>query len=190
MIYLVLFATFFIIGLFSFGGGAGMLALIEQEVVVHHGWMSSAELFQFVGIAESTPGPIAVNIATSVGFQQAGILGGICATLGVVMPSFIVILIISIFFNKLIKSKFFQIILNGVKPIILGLIVIMVIKICCLNIFTSFSYDTKFQFNWQPLVITIILIGIYVLSKVILKKKIPPILLICISIILGILIYS
>ena len=94
MLFFKLFYTFFLIGLFSFGGGAAMMALIEQQVVFVNGWMSEIELYQFFGIAESTPGPIAVNIATAIGFNQAGIFGAVCATLGVVLPSFIIICII------------------------------------------------------------------------------------------------
>ncbi len=189
MIYITLFFTFFFIGLFSFGGGAGMMAMIEQEVVINHGWMTSNELYQFFGIAESTPGPIAVNIATAIGYTEGGILGASIATLGIVTPSFIIITIISIFFNKFIKNKYFNMFLNGLKPVILGLIITMVIKITCINIFGDFGVSNNYHFEIRPLIITLILLIIYFGSFKLLKKKIPPILLICLSIIIGILIY-
>lgn len=90
MIYLELFFTFFKIGLFTFGGGYAMIPMIQQSVVAK-GWLTVDEVMSFVGIAESTPGPFAINIATFVGMSQSGILGAVCTTLGVVMPSFIII---------------------------------------------------------------------------------------------------
>lgn len=190
MINFELFITFFLIGLFSFGGGAAMMALIEQEVVVNHMWMTSSELYRFFGIAESTPGPIAVNIATAIGFEQNGVLGSLCATLGVILPSFIIILIISMLFKKFAKNKYFKIILDGIKPVIIGLILAMIIKITCINIFGGFGYLEQFNFDFKPFIITIILVVVYFISIKLLKKKMPPILLICLSIIVGILIYS
>ena len=86
MKYLLLFLEFFKIGLFSFGGGYGMLPLME-ETVVGRSWITSAQFFDFVGVAESTPGPIAINMATFLGASQAGIVGSALATLGVVMPA-------------------------------------------------------------------------------------------------------
>lgn len=87
MIYLTLFIEFFKVGLFSFGGGFGMIPLI-QDAVIRHNWMSEDAFYNFIGVCESTPGPIAVNMATYVGSTQAGLPGGIVATLGVITPSF------------------------------------------------------------------------------------------------------
>ena len=89
-IYLELFLSFFKIGLFTFGGGYAMISLV-METSVTKGWLSESEILNFIAICESTPGPIAINMATFVGSSQAGILGSICATLGVVLPSFIII---------------------------------------------------------------------------------------------------
>ena len=94
MICLELFFTFLKIGAFTFGGGYGMIPLVQQEVL-NHGWMDAELLYRFIGVCESTPGPIAVNMATFVGASQAGLLGSACATLGVVLPSFVIILAIS-----------------------------------------------------------------------------------------------
>ena len=93
MEYLRLFLIFLKIGALSFGGGYSMLPMVQDEVI-SRGWLTEGELMNFVGVAESTPGPIAVNLATFIGSAQAGILGALCATLGVVLPSFIIILII------------------------------------------------------------------------------------------------
>ena len=94
MMLLKLFLTFAKIGLFTFGGGYGMISLIQQEVIAR-GWLDAEALYRYIGICESTPGPIAVNMATFIGASQAGLPGNLCATLGVVLPSFIIILLIA-----------------------------------------------------------------------------------------------
>ena len=94
MIYLKLLWTFFKIGLFTIGGGYAMIPMIKSEVVAV-GWLTESELLDFMAISESTPGPFAVNVATFVGFNEAGVLGALCSTLGVILPSFIIILIVS-----------------------------------------------------------------------------------------------
>lgn len=97
---LALFTTFFKIGLFTFGGGYAMISLIEHEIGERRRWISLEELEELFAIAESTPGPIAVNSATYVGYRRAGVAGGVCATAGVVLPSFIIIYAISLFFER------------------------------------------------------------------------------------------
>lgn len=121
MSYLLLFLEFFKIGLFSFGGGYGMLPLMEQTVVGRN-WITTAQFFDFVGVAESTPGPIAINMATFIGASQAGILGSALATLGVVMPSFIIILLIAAVLKNLTNHPWFTGFMKGVKPVVTGLI--------------------------------------------------------------------
>ncbi len=184
-IFLDLFVTFFLIGLFSFGGGMGMMTLIEQEVVIKHGWMTSEKLYQFIGISESTPGPIAVNIATFIGAEKGGILGSLCATLGVVLPSFIIILLISTFFKKFAKNRIVQTILSGVKPVILGLLFAMCIRVISTNIVGSFSYQGNYHFIWQALVITGVLAIVYFTFWKLKKKKLQPIIIIIIGALLG-----
>ena len=95
-----LFGVFFRIGLFTFGGGYAMISLIGHEIGERRGWISGNELAEVFAIAESTPGPIAVNCATYVGYKREGVAGGLWATLGVVLPSFIIISIISLFFER------------------------------------------------------------------------------------------
>jgi len=97
---LELFSVFFKIGLFTFGGGYAMISLIGHEIGERRGWIASQELTEVFAIAESTPGPIAVNCATYVGYRREGVAGGVWATLGVVMPSFIIIYVISLFFER------------------------------------------------------------------------------------------
>lgn len=116
-----LFLEFFKIGLFSFGGGYGMLPLME-ETVVGREWITSSQFFDFVGVAESTPGPIAINMATFIGASQAGILGSFLATLGVVLPSFIIILLIAAVLKNLTDNPYFAGFMKGVKPVVTGLI--------------------------------------------------------------------
>ena len=121
MIFLELFWVFFLIGAFTFGGGYAMIAMIQQQVV-SRGWMQTQQAIDFVAIAESTPGPIAVNMATFVGTHMGGIMGALCATLGVVLPSFIVILIVARCYQAFRKSKWVQGAMSGLKPAVVGLI--------------------------------------------------------------------
>ena len=121
MILLELFWVFFLIGAFTFGGGYAMIAMIQQQVV-SRGWMRTAQVIDFVAIAESTPGPIAVNMATFVGTQMGGFWGAVCATIGVVLPSFIVILIVARCYQAFRKSKWVQGVMSGLKPAVVGLI--------------------------------------------------------------------
>ena len=104
MIYFKLFLTFFEIGLFTFGGGYAMISLVREKVLTF-GWMTEEELLNMIAVSESTPGPIAINMATFVGSTQGGFLGSLMATLGVVLPSFIIILLISALIRNFLKYK-------------------------------------------------------------------------------------
>ena len=121
MILLDLFLTFFKIGITTFGGGYAMIPLIQSEVVAK-GWLSETALVNFIAVSESTPGPFAINIATYVGRVTAGILGSAMATLGVVLPSFIIILIVAKFYKKFRESKTVQGAMTGLRPAVIGLI--------------------------------------------------------------------
>ena len=128
MIFLTLFLTFFKIGAFTFGGGYAMLPFIQQEVL-NHAWVAESDLINFIAISESTPGPFAINMATYIGSQVGGaygvwgsILGSACATLGVVLPSFIVILIVARFYEKYKQSRIVKGCMSGLKPAVVGLI--------------------------------------------------------------------
>ncbi len=126
--FLSLFLTFFKIGAFTFGGGYAMLPFIQQEVL-NHNWVAEANLINFIAISESTPGPFAINMATYIGSQVGGeygvpgsIFGSFCATMGVVLPSFIVILIVAKFYEKYKQSKIVKGCMSGLKPAVVGLI--------------------------------------------------------------------
>jgi len=123
-----LFAMFFKIGLFTFGGGYAMLPLIQEEVA-RRGLMSVEELVSFVAVSESTPGPFAINIATYVGMHTCGIWGSVWATLGVVMPSFIVILLVAHFYEKFKRSRAVMGVMTGLRPAVVGLLAAAVINI-------------------------------------------------------------
>jgi len=131
MIFLTLFITFFEIGLFGFGGGYGMLSLIQSEVVHHHAWMTSAEFTNIVAISQMTPGPIGINSATYCGFtavknagmgQGMAILGSVTATFALVLPSFILMILIAKMFLKYMKTPLVQSIFNGLRPAVVGLL--------------------------------------------------------------------
>lgn len=110
------------LGLFSFGGGTTMLSLMRDEIVVKHKWMDDEELMEMTGLAESTPGPIAVNLATYLGYKKRGWLGSVCATLGVIIPSFVIMFIISLFLSNLMNFEVVQYAFVGIKCSVVFLI--------------------------------------------------------------------
>ncbi len=126
MIYLKVFAMFAKIGLFSFGGGLAMLPLIFQEVA-SKGMMTAAQFSDLVAISQVTPGPVAVNAATFVGFHAGGIGGAAMATLGVTLPSFVIILLVARFLDKYRENRIIQGIFTGIRPVTIGLIAAAVI---------------------------------------------------------------
>jgi chromate transporter len=132
------------IGLFTIGGGYAMIPLV-RELVLKYNWMSETEFYNFLGVCESTPGPIAINMATYVGSTQGGLLGSILSTLGVVLPSFIIIILVASILKKVIKNKYFQAFLNGVKPVVIALIfgtgLMLVIKCIGFININEFSFD-------------------------------------------------
>ena len=121
MIYLYLFLEFFKIGLFTFGGGYAMIPLIK-ETVYKYGWMDESHFLDMVGLSEVTPGPIAINMATFIGSEQGGFLGATIATIGVILPAFLIMLIIAIVLRKIMKNKFVQGTLGGIKSVAVALI--------------------------------------------------------------------
>ena len=120
---LTLFLTFFKIGAFTFGGGYAMIPLIQREIVEKHGWMTDEDILDIFAIAESTPGPIAINSATFVGWRVAGFWGAALATSGVVLPSFVIILLISFLFNEFASYPVVQYAFTGIRAGVLALLV-------------------------------------------------------------------
>lgn len=117
-----LFISFFKIGAFSFGGGYAMLPLLEKEVIEKHNWISTSEFLNIFAISEMTPGPIAVNSATFLGFNVSGVLGSVVATVAVILPSFIIISLLYLSIEKFKDSKYLDWIFQGIRPVVLGLI--------------------------------------------------------------------
>ncbi len=123
MIYLQLFYTFFIIGIFTFGGGYAMLSLIQNEVVVNHAWVTAQEFTDMIAISQMTPGPIGINSATYVGYAVTGnIFGSLVATTAVMLPSFIIVLTVCKLYEKFKKSNIFAALLKFLRPIVIGMI--------------------------------------------------------------------
>lgn len=185
MIYLYLFLEFFKIGLFTIGGGYAMIPLM-RETVLNYKWMEEETFYDFLGISESTPGPIAINMATFIGYSEGGFFGAFVATLGVVLPSFIIILLVASILKKLIKNKHFQAFMDGVKPVVLGLILSTGV-ILMINSLFVISPDAS-SFNLPSIIIMLALVILFLLFKFIFKKKLSNILLIAISACLGIVV--
>ena len=189
MIYLSLFLTFFEIGLFTFGGGYAMISLIREKAHVF-GWLTEEELLNMIAVSESTPGPIAVNMATFVGSTQGGILGSLAATLGVVLPSFIVILLIAAFIRNFLKYKGVQAFLKGVRPCVVALILTTAVTMLLSTLLGITTFRGGFAPDLRGIFIFAILVAIALIFKKIKKKKPSPILMIVISAGLGMLFYS
>ena len=128
MLLLKLYITFFKIGLFTFGGGYAMLPLIQKEMV-QHGWLTIEQFMDIVAVSQMTPGAIAINNATFIGFKLAGIPGVLATTLGVVSPSLIIVLIIASIFNKFADNKLIQKAWAGIRPAVVGLILAAVLSL-------------------------------------------------------------
>ncbi len=178
---LKLFWVFFKISLFTFGGGYSMIPLINQEMIAN-GYLTDEQVFQFIGIAESTPGPFAVNIATFAGFENYGFLGAIFSTAGVVMPSFLIILFIAAISDKFIKHPVVQKVLDVLKPAIIGFILAAALNV---SIKSMIGDPQNFSFSWQAIVI---FASVSLLSALF-KDKFSPILLILTSGIMGLFLY-
>ena len=180
-----LFITFFKIGLFTFGGGYAMIPLITEEVVTKN-WLIPEQLLDFIAISESTPGPFAINIATFIGFNQQGVLGSIFSTAGVILPSFIIILIIAKAFHRFASNKYVIGFLKGVKPIVVGVIFSVAITFLLKSIFHITIYDIKdIEFEWAT-----VLIFLVVIAMTRIWKKIHPVFIVLVSGILGLIIYG
>ena len=185
MIYLNLFIGFLKVGCFAFGGAYGAIPLI-RDVVMSYGWLSEEMLTYMIAVSESTPGPIMVNLATYIGSSQAGILGAILATLAVVLPSFLIILLVTALLKTLIKNKYVQAILRGLKPCVIGIVLATGIFMVLSNCFGQLSALTV---NWRAIITTALLLAAIFGYKHFAKKKLSPIMLIVISAVIGIIVF-
>ena len=189
MIYLELFLTFLQIGAVSFGGGYAMISLIREKALMH-GWLTEEELLNMIAVSESTPGPIAVNMATFVGSSQGGILGSLLATLGVVLPSFIIILIIAALIRNFLKYKGVRAVLDGIRPCVIGLILATAITMLMSTLFAFKSIESAPSADVKGLIIFAVIAATAITYKHLRKKPPSPILLILLSAGLGMVAYS
>lgn len=189
-VYLQLFWVFLKIGTFAFGGGYGMIPVMKQEVV-NQGWLTEDAFLDIVGLSESTPGPIAVNMATYVGTTLAGFWGGLIATIGAILPAFLIIYFIAKIMQKFAENKYISSFLAGVKPVVVGFIVAVGITMILKNLkVISGGTFTIPDFDTRALIISLIVAAIAVIPKEFFKKKVPTALTIVISAALGIIIYA
>lgn len=189
MIYLKLLLSFLKIGVVSFGGGYGMIALVREEVL-GNGWLTEEMFLNYIAIAESTPGPIAINMATFVGVTQGGLLGALVATVGVCLPAFLIILLIAIFIRGFLQYKGVTSFLNGIKPVVSALIVSTALTLVLGVVIGVSTVSDTVTFDVRALIIFSILgIITFVVNKI-KKKNLSPILLIIIAAILGMFLYG
>lgn len=180
MIYLELFYTFFIIGLFGFGGGYGMLSLIQTETVLRHHWLSSAEFTNIVAVSQMTPGPIGINSATYCGYTavhnagfggEMAVLGSITATFAIILPSLILMILISKMFLKYMNTPVVQSVFAGLRPVVVGLLAAATLLLC-----NSENFSTPTVNVWQFFISLFLFAATFIGTM---WMKINPIRMIC-----------
>ena len=186
MIYLDLFLGFLKVGCFSFGGAYGAIPLI-RDVALSYGWLDDETLAYMIAVSESTPGPIMVNLATYVGSSQAGLGGAVLATLAVVLPSFLVILLAAAVLKNLLEIRYVKAVLGGLKPCVIGIILATGVY---MTVHNGISGMGKPGLDLRPAAITAILAAVMWGAKPVLKRKVSPLALIAVSACLGILVYG
>lgn len=188
MIFIELFYTFFIIGLFGFGGGYGMLSLIQSEVVRNHQWLSSAEFTNIVAISQMTPGPIGINAATYCGYVAVenadygtllAILGSVLSTFALVLPSFILMILIARLFIAYMNTQLVQDVFGGIRPAVVGLLGAAV-----LLLLTPENFGSMEVHPWKFWISVALFIASFVGTKVL---RINPIRMLCYSAVAGLL---
>ena len=189
MIYLELFLVFLEVGAVSFGGGYAMISLI-RDIVITKGCLGEEELINIIAVAESTPGPIAVNMATFVGSRQGGALGSLAATLGIVLPSFVTILRIVSIMRNLLKYKGVKAFLAGLRPCVIALILATAAIMLLSVLFDFKAIGGSFVPDVKGIIILACLTATAFIFKRLMKKDLSPIILILISAGLGLLTYS
>ena len=189
MIFLELFWTFLKIGAFTFGGGYAMLPLV-QDAVARKGWLAGQELVDFIAISESTPGPFAINVATYVGTAKGGLFGAFCSTLGVVLPSFIIILIVAKCFEKFKTNKYVNGCMTGLKPAVIGLISNAILGIAITVFFPNGITLKTLPETFVGVLTTPVFYlsaAIFLVMTVLALKKVNPIYIIVASAVIGII---
>ena len=188
MIYIKLFLTFLKIGAVSFGGGYGMISLMRDDCLAN-GWLTEDELLNFIAVSESTPGPIAVNMATFIGSSQGGILGAFVATLGVVLPSFLIIMLVASLFTRLLKYKGVKSLLASIRPAIIAMILATAVTMLLSLALNIKTINSEALLNWSTLTIFGVIAAISITYSKIRKKAFSPIFLILISGVMGIILF-
>ena len=191
-----LFLTFFLIGMFTFGGGYAMLSLIQAEVVVKHAWLSESMFADIVAISQMTPGPIGINCATYVGYDVLttsgaghlmGIVGSLTATLAIMLPSFIIVLLLVRFYNRVKGSPMFEGVMSVIRPAVVGLIgaaaIVLMFKVDWNGLIPSLHVVEENFPDWKS---WCLFAAAFLASF---KFKVNPILLIVLSGVMGLLLY-
>ena len=191
-----LFLTFFLIGMFTFGGGYAMLSLIQAEVVVKHAWLSESMFADIVAISQMTPGPIGINCATYVGYDVLtasgaghlmGVVGSLTATLAIMLPSFIIVLLLVKFYNRVKGSPMFEGVMSVIRPAVVGLIgaaaIVLMFKVDWNGLVPSLQVVEENFPDWKS---WCLFAAAFVASF---KFKVNPILLIVLSGVMGLLLY-
>ncbi len=191
-----LFLTFFLIGMFTFGGGYAMLSLIQAEVVVKHAWLSESMFADIVAISQMTPGPIGINCATYVGYDVLttsgaghlmGVVGSLTATLAIMLPSFIIVLLLVKFYNRVKGSPMFEGVMSVIRPAVVGLIgaaaIVLMFKVDWNGLVPSLQVVEENFPDWKS---WCLFAAAFLASF---KFKVNPILLIVLSGVMGLLLY-
>lgn len=184
MIYGKLFLSFFLIGATSFGGGYGMIALI-QDTVLANGWLTQQEFMNFIAVSESTPGPLAINIATFIGSSQGGVPGALLATLGVILPSFLIILIIAALLQNVLKYPVVTAFLKGIRPCIITMIVTTGFTMGCRTLLGLTRLSDGLHPDGKGIRLFGVLLLIHLIAVKMIHKKPTPIFMILVSGFLG-----
>jgi chromate transporter len=178
MIYLQLFLSYLKIGFFGFGGGYAMLSLIQNEIVEQQGWITAQQFADIVAVSQMTPGPIAINSATYIGYTIAGFGGSVVATFAVCLPSLTLMLLLTRFFLRHRENRYIQTVVKAVTPIVVG----MIASAALLMMFPLSGRNENFVDVWSWLLFGAVLYGSY--------RKINPILMIVLSAFVGVVIYA
>ena len=183
MIWLELLWGFLKVGLFAFGGAYGAIPLI-RDIVLSYGWLDEETLTYMIAVSESTPGPIMVNLATYIGSTQAGLPGALLATTAVVLPSFLILLLVTALLKSVLKNVWVQAVLRGLKPCVIGIVLATGLSMVVRNCIPAQAFDIR------GIITTVLLGGTVVIFRKFRKKSLSPILIILLAAAVGMILYS
>ena len=189
MIYLELLIGFLKVGFFAFGGAYAAIPLIS-DVVMQAGWLSEETVTYMIAVSESTPGSLMINLATFVGSERAGFLGALVATLAVVFPAFMIILLIMVMFGKVLENKYVRSFIDGLKPCIAGIILatgtVMMVKV----LIPGRSFEAGISADWRSMMIAAVIAGMMLIYKKIKNKRLSPVVMILAAAVIGAVVYN